>query len=159
MRWLLRVLFAATVVAATAGVGAPTGSASSGSSPLTSSASTTGGGWIIVPGGKATVGFVAGLASDGSVRGHLQYEDHGGGFSLKSTEIVAFFSAGCQATFSGFGDAGLVEFTVEVTDGGEPGISDTFSIQAAGAGVPLGTYFQSGILGGGDIQVHGPTCP
>jgi hypothetical protein len=85
--------------------------------------------------------------------GSLVYDDHGVGFSMKSTSIAGFVP-GCTATFQGAGTSNLgdVVFTATATDNGEPGTSDTFTIAATGYSG------NSGTLGGGNIQVHG-TCP
>jgi hypothetical protein len=116
---------------------------------------TSGGGWIPTPfGGSASFGFVAGIQADGTPRGHLVYIDHDIGLRVQSTSITSF-SPDCR-TISGDGDSsfGPVHFLATVTDAGEPGFGDTFTIEVAG---PVG-YFAAGTLAGGDIQAHGSTC-
>jgi hypothetical protein len=112
----------------------------------------TGGGSIAVPGGKGTFGFVGGTQPDGTQAGHLVYIDHGvQNLSVQSTSVT---SNGCVIQGSGTSDTGPVTFTVTVTDRGEPGTNDTFSIQ-----IPERAYSQTGSLEGGNIQTHRLSCP
>lgn len=118
---------------------------------------TSGAGWIpVATGGRASFGFVAGAQQDGTILGQLVYIDHDIGLRVRSTSITSF-TPGCASTITGAGDStfGPVNFVATVTDGGEPGTSDTFSIMVT-TGVP---YASSGVLSGGDIQAHGLTCP
>ena len=120
-----------------------------------SSDSTTGGGWIPVGGGKGTFGFAVDT-NNTTLRGHVSYEDHGTpGVKLQSTAITDFIP-GCTSEIDGTGTGnGLpVTFNVTVTDHGEPGTSDTFSIV-----IPELGYSRSNTLGGGNIQAHSPACP
>jgi hypothetical protein len=117
----------------------------------------TGGGWIaLATGGKGSFGFVGGIQPDATFRGHLVWINHDTGLRVQSTSITGFVSASCSSTIQGIGDStsGPVTFTATVTDAGEPGTSDTFSISITGAV----TDSDSGTLQGGDVQVHG-TCP
>ncbi|PYN55028.1 MAG: hypothetical protein DMD92_17720, partial [Candidatus Rokuibacteriota bacterium] len=82
-------------------------------------------------------------------------------FRVQSTSIESV-TPSCQGSVpqsqivgSGNSNFGPVGFTVTVTDAGEPGSSDTFTIEVSGA---VGD-FQSGTLGGGNIQVRRQTCP
>jgi hypothetical protein len=118
---------------------------------------TTGGGWIpLVTGGHGSFGFVGGISQDLTPFGHVVYSDHDIGFRVISTSISTF-TPGCLSTIMGSGNStsGPVEFIVSVLDSGEPGTGDIFTIQVTGAV----TDFESGILAGGDIQVHGLGCP
>jgi hypothetical protein len=111
-----------------------------------------GGGWIPVAGGKGTFGVVGGTQPDGTPAGHLVYIDHGvGSLTVQSTSIT---SGGCTIQGSGTSNFGPVNFIVTVTDAGEPGTSDTFSITVSGAI----SYSAAGRLGGGNIQAHRLTC-
>jgi hypothetical protein len=128
--------------------------ASSGADAL---ASTSGGGWISgVLGGKATFGLAAAVKQDGTFKGHVVYIDHAIDFRVKSTSITSF-TPGCASTLTGDGDSnfGPVNFTITVTDGGEPSGADTFSITVTG---PI-VYAEAGIVDGGSIQAHGLACP
>jgi len=128
-----------------------------GGGPSTAT-NTTGGGWIAVSGGKATFGFSAKM-QDGTASGHLEYNDHVFPVTLHSTQIVTATTNGCSSTITGFATAsgaitGQVDFTLDVTDNGEPGKdNDTFTITAGG-------YSASGpTISGGNIQVHERSCP
>jgi hypothetical protein len=118
--------------------------------------STSAGGWIPGnAGGKATFGLFAAIQDDGTVTGHLVYSDHGIDFELRSTTITSIASTACQTTITGMGEStgGPVNFIVTVVDGGEPGgNTDAFAIEAGG-------YASANLLGGGNVKVHGQSCP
>jgi hypothetical protein len=121
---------------------------------------TKGRGWIPgLAGGKAKFGVFAGYQDDGTTpRGHLVFKDASVNFSMYSTSISSV-TMGCQTTLTGVGNSnmGQVQFTVIVTDNGEPRPGkDTFEIHVSGA-----VFYDNGPapLGGGDIEVEGPTCP
>jgi hypothetical protein len=116
--------------------------------------STTGGGWF-TSGGKDTFGFAANVQGS-DIAGHLEYKDHGLALTVHSTLITSITTTGCTTTFTGTADSssGPVTFQVDVTDAGEPGSTDSFSIN-----VPELVYSRSGTLSGGNIQVHDHTCP
>jgi len=113
----------------------------------------TGGGWIPVSGDKGSFGFVAGYKDHNtSPSGNLEYNDHGTGMQVKATDVLSYGGSGTTRTFSGDaeinGQAGFT-YTVTVQDNAEPGAGqDTFSIQLSNG------YSASGILGGGNIQIH-----
>jgi len=121
--------------------------------PSTPGAKITGGGWIDVPVlSKGTFGLVAKAGSDGTSSGNVTYQDHGAlDRTVKSTAITSVtVNANCAqilgtATIDGSGAFG---FQVQVCDNGEPGTSDTFSINMSDG------YFASGTLRGGNIQIH-----
>jgi hypothetical protein len=125
-----------------------------GGGPSTAT-NTTGGGWIAVPGGKATFGFSAKM-QDGVASGHLEYNDHAFPLTVHSTTINSITTTGCTTTMTGFADVSPgptpQSYEIDVTDGGEPGTQDFFKIT-------VGTYIRSGFLGGGNIQVHDHACP
>ena len=105
---------------------------------------TTGGGWIPGnAGGRATFGFVAGATS-----GHLALVDHSTGQRVTGTVITSFTEClSGQSQFDGVDENGF-PFQVNVADNAEPGSGrDLFTIS--------GAYSNSGLLVGGDIQVHG----
>jgi hypothetical protein len=138
-----------------------TSTATSTSSTSASSTSTiqsphdfvTGGGWIPVSGDKGSFGFVAGYKGhDTSPSGNLEYNDHGTGMKVKATSVLSYGGSDNIRTFSGDaeinGQPGFT-YTVTVQDNGEPGAGqDTFSIQLSNG------YSASGILGGGNIEIH-----
>ena len=120
-------------------------------------AATSGGGWITVStGGKGTFGMIGGTQPDGGTMGHFVYINHDRGLAVQSTS-VSTFNAGCTSFLSGSGtsSSGPVDFSVQVTDNGEPGSADTISITISGSD----TDNQGGTLMGGNIKVHRPHCP
>ncbi|TMB10882.1 MAG: hypothetical protein E6J71_26190 [Deltaproteobacteria bacterium] len=117
---------------------------------------TTGGGWIPVApgGGKGTFGVEGAYQPDGTLAGHVVYIDHDIDLKVQSTGMTNFVP-GCTSHIDGTATANSapVTFNVIVTDHGEPGTSDTFSIV-----IPELGYSQSGTLGGGNIKVHRLHC-
>ena len=114
---------------------------------------TRGAGWIFSGlGDRATFALSVAVQSDGALRGHLRFIDRSVGLTVESTSITSF-TPGCTSTLSGTADSsfGPVNFTVAVTDNGEPGSSDTFTIEVTGSI----TYTVAGVLGGGNIQASG----
>ena len=121
----------------------------------------TGGGWITGTPSTARANFaVAGGVKHGELWGHLTYIDHGPrGFKVKGTSVTSYEDIGpTSRRIKGTAEVdgvGGTEYTVEVTDAGEPGRDDTFSISLTNG------YTASGKLAGGNIQLHakpGP-CP
>lgn len=118
----------------------------------TPGAKITGGGWIDVVIDKGTFGLTARASNDGSPSGNLTYQDHGlQSRTVKSTEVTSVSVNGnCAqivgtATVNGSGSFG---FQVQVCDNGEPGNTDTFSINMSDG------YTAAGVLRGGNIQIH-----
>ena len=135
----------------------------------------TGGGWFLAGNNcnpeeisKKTFGFNAEDRGDGVFTGNVEYDEHNpwGDFDhgyphVHGYEITSLFISGTTATIEGNcwinGDKDTVRaFTVVVTDVGEPGTYDTFSIS-----IPSIPYSASGQLGfpdngGGNIQIHVP---
>lgn len=117
----------------------------------------TGGGRITVTpsGAKGNFG-VAGGYKNGALWGHLTYIDHGpGGPKVKGIEVTAYGGSGTTRHIEGTAEVdgtGGFTYMVDVTDDGEPGRNDMFTIS-----VPeLSGYTASGTLGGGNIQLHKP---
>jgi len=111
----------------------------------------SGGGSITVPNGIGTFGFIVQRqAVDGSMQGDLQYVNHASGAKIHSVLFDAFVIAANTATFGGACTNNGVPctFTVNVTDNGEPGTNDTFTISVNGGPT------DGGMLRGGNIQVH-----
>ena len=118
----------------------------------TPGAKITGGGWIDAVLGKGTFGLTAKVDSDGSPSGNLTYQDHGlQDRNVKSTTVTSVSVSGnCAqilgtATVNGSGSFG---YQVQVCDNGEPGTTDTFSINMSDG------YVAAGTLHGGNIQIH-----
>lgn len=114
----------------------------------------TGGGWIVgTPSGKrANFAIKGGVAADGDFAGHLNYIDHSDGMHVKAADITSYVALDdttreLQGTASIDGVPGFT-FIVVVSDGGEPGRSDTFDLELSSG------YSASGVLQGGNIQLH-----
>jgi hypothetical protein len=119
----------------------------------------TGGGWITgTPSGARANFGVAGGIKHGGFWGHLTYIHHGpSGFKVKGTGVTSYEVTGPTsrriegtAEVDGVGGIG---YTVDVTDAGEPGRDDTFSITLSNG------YSASGKLAGGNIQLHAKPSP
>src|SRR2546426_4395200 len=120
-------------------------------------AATSGGGWITVStGGKGTFGMIGGTQPAGGTVGHFVYINHDTGLAGQSTS-GGTFNAGRTSFLSGSrtSGSGPVDFSVQVTDNGEPGSADTISITISGSALDN----QGGTLMGGNIKVHRPHCP
>ena len=114
----------------------------------------TGGGWITgtPSGAKGTFG-VAGGIKNGGLWGHLTYIDHGTNMKVKGTGVTAYTVTGpttrhIEGTADINGRSG--SYQVDVSDNGEPGRNDMFSIMLSNG------YSASGLLIGGNIQLHQP---
>ena len=118
----------------------------------------TGGGWITgTPSGARGNFGVAGGIKQGAFWGHLVYMDHGDGLKVKGTGVTAYTGTGdtrhIEGTATVNGQRGFT-YSVDVTDNGEPGRNDTFSLRLSNG------YTASGKLAGGNIQLHGAKpCP
>ena len=127
-----------------------------GTPSCTGSDFVTGGGWITgtPSGAKGTFG-VAGGIKNGSFWGHLTYVDHGpSGPHVKGTGVTAYTVVSpttrhIEGTCTIDG-AGGYNYRADVSDNGEPGRNDTFTLRLSNG------YTASGTLGGGNIQLHGP---
>ncbi len=123
----------------------------------------TGGGWIMCNDIKKTFGFNAEQLEDGTLRGNVEFVDHGTGYPhVHGYEITRLDISGNTAVIDGIcrlnGDNTERPFVVIVIDRDEPGKHDYFeiSIPSIGyfAGAELGFPGDAG--GGGNIQVHIP---
>jgi len=116
----------------------------------------TGGGWITgTPSGAKGNFGVAGGVKHGSFWGHLTYLDHGaGGPQVKGTGVTAYAVVNATTRHiegtCAINGAGGFTYRVDVSDNGEPGRNDTFSIRLSNG------YAASGLLAGGNIQLHKP---
>jgi hypothetical protein len=116
----------------------------------------TGGGWITgTPSGAKGNFGVAGGMKNGVLWGHLTYIDHGpNGPKVKGTGVTQYVVTGLttrhiEGTCEVNGQGGFT-YRVDVADNGEPGRSDTFSLNLSNG------YSASGNLAGGNIQLHQP---
>ena len=112
----------------------------------------TGGGWITAPSGDRGTFGVAGGIKNGGYWGHLTYLDHGTGLRVKGTGVTAYQATGptsrhIEGTAEVNGRAGFT-YQADVTDNGEPGRSDTFSLRLSNG------YAAAGTLRGGNMQLH-----
>jgi len=113
----------------------------------------TGGGWITgTPTGIPANFGVAGGIRNFDFWGHLTLIDHGSGMHVKGTDVTNYIvvdqtTRRIEGTARVNGSAGFT-YEVEVSDEGEPGTSDTFSITLSNG------YSASGVLAGGNIQLH-----
>jgi len=106
-------------------------------------------------GHSATFGFVIEFQSgDTFPTGNLEYNDHDADVRIKALDYATLAIVGCTAEFTGTAAVnGTTEpMRVKVFDGGEPGSEpdagpDTFEIDTL-------TYDASGVLIGGNIQIH-----
>jgi hypothetical protein len=120
----------------------------------------TGGGWIPVPGGKGTFGFVAGFKDHSfTPSGHLTYIDHPAGAKVQSTDVTTYtLDAPNQRTFGGdcnFNGASGYTYSATVQDNGEPGNgNDMFSISVYDSSANLVYSAPMTLLGGGNIEIH-----
>src|SRR6266571_2575725 len=119
--------------------------------PSISVGKVTGVGTINVTGGIANFGFIVqSQSSTGPITGDLQFVNHATGDKMHSVSFTAFTISGNTATFGGTctNNGMACTFTVNVTDNGEPGTTDSFTISISG-GAP-----QGGTLRSGNIQIH-----
>jgi len=116
----------------------------------------TGGGWITgtPTGAKGNFGVGGGI-KNGGFWGHLEYIDHGPsgpkvhGTGVTGYTVITATTRRIDGTAEVNGRPGFT-YTVMVSDNGEPGTNDTFSIQLSNG------YSAGGILGGGNIEIHNP---
>jgi hypothetical protein len=112
----------------------------------------TGGGWIDVPGGRASFGFNAGHKG-GSLDVHFNYVDHRTGMHMKAVTITKYAATGPTSRhFEGAADIDghPGTYIIDVTDNGEPGRNDTLAISLSNG------YKAGGSLAGGNIKLHKP---
>jgi hypothetical protein len=122
----------------------------------------TGGGWIVTPSNAKGTFAVSGGIRRGEFWGHLNYNDHGAGLQVKSTRVTGFSEKpgdpnAYVITYEVEINGGLAATaTVEVSDRGEPGRNDDFSIRLS-TGYRAGGSLGGDGSGGGNIQAH--KCP
>jgi len=107
----------------------------------------TGGGWI---NDKSTFGVSGGIKKN-KFWGQLLYNDHNG-VQVKSTEVTNYIVIDAVTRqiegLAKINGEGSFAYTVVVVDNGEPGRNDSFNIVLSTG------YNASGILNGGNIQLH-----
>ncbi|MBS1715151.1 MAG: hypothetical protein JST30_12525 [Armatimonadetes bacterium] len=118
----------------------------------------TGGGWYELNGGKDTMGFVAQVLGNGSVRGNWEFQDHSGSKNFKSSSVDWVYAPSCsEGFFSGYcklNGVGNLRFFVHVFDNGEPGSSDfaEFNVYDPNSGALVYSYSKT--FSKGNVQVH-----
>lgn len=82
--------------------------------------------------------------------GSFSYDDPATPISFRSMKITSLIITGNQAHITGTGKIGKKKgsFTLDVTDNGEPGTNDFFSLQLSNG------YSATGFLSSGNIQIH-----
>ena len=108
-------------------------------------------GHINSQGDRVTFQFRASQSADSTSVDYFFFCDPAAGMCMTKGKIQSLSITGNTASFSGVGrlDNGTkVTFSVNVTDNGEPGISDTISISLTNG------YSASGTLISGDIRIH-----
>jgi len=108
-------------------------------------------GHINSQGDRVTFQFRASQSADSTSVDYFFFCDPAAGMCMTKGIIQSLSITGNTASFSGVGrlDNGTkVRFSVNVTDNGEPGISDTISISLTNG------YSASGTLISGDIRIH-----
>ena len=121
----------------------------------------TGGGYVMDGGDKVTFGMVGGDRGD-SRSGHFNAIHHGSGTHLTAGTLTGYAAPSPTRpkrvlTYSGEVDGAPATIVVEVTDKGEPGDDDLFSVKYSLASAP-GAFHQwaAGTLDGGNIRLHTP---
>lgn len=109
----------------------------------------TGGGYVLGPGGGKANFAIAARDGNPADWGHLLYSDKATPFRAKGRPVGAAIS---DTTAEIWGTSDKGDFKVKVTDLGEPGNQDTFTIT-------IGSYYAGGVLEGGNIQIHKPCKP
>jgi hypothetical protein len=82
--------------------------------------------------------------------GSFSYDDPATPISFRAMKITSLSFNGNQAHLSGTGKIGKtkISFSVDVTDNGDPGTNDFFSLHVSNG------YSASGFLTSGGIQIH-----
>ena len=116
----------------------------------------TGGGWFRGDAGRDSFGFVGQVLKNGTIKGSVEFQDHGKRVNLKSSTVDWVYAPNAQQGYiSGtctLNGSGTHRFFLEVNDRGEPGTSDSLKIWVYNeAGTVLWSYDQ--ILDGGNIQI------
>ena len=118
----------------------------------------TGGGWYQTADGKDTMGFVAQVLGNGTVRGNFEFQDHDGLKNFKSTSIDWVYAPNCnEGYFSGIckmNGSGSFRFFVHVFDNGEPGSNDSVEFCVYDPVSGALKYQYSKTLSKGNVQIH-----
>lgn len=110
-----------------------------------------GSGTIATEGGQGTFSLSVGPGRRGKVTGSFSYSDPSAPLSFSTGKFTNLVITGNQAQFSGtakMGKKNKISFTVNVTDNGDPGTADFFSISVSNG------YSAAGNLTSGNIQLQ-----
>jgi hypothetical protein len=119
--------------------------------PPATSGKVTGGGTVNVPGGVGNFGFIVQRkdAAD-PIKGSLNYHNKASGANIKDSSFTSLAISGNMALFEGTctNNGASCTFRVTVTDNGEPGDTDEFTISISGGAE------EGGPMRSGNIQIH-----
>ena len=106
---------------------------------------------ILSSGGQATFSLHVDKGKKGKTQGNFTYSDPAAPLSFSAAKLSSLVITGNHAQFSGkakLGKKSKITFTVDVTDNGDPGTLDTFSISVSTG------YSAGGNLNSGNIQIQ-----
>jgi hypothetical protein len=106
---------------------------------------------VNVPGGVGNFGFIVQRkdAAD-PIKGRLNYHNKASGTKIKDSSFTSLAISGNMALIEGTctNNGASCTFRVTVTDNGEPGDTDEFTISISGGGE------EGGQMRSGNIQIH-----
>ena len=117
--------------------------------PTVAATEVTGIGSIATSGGHGDFSMNVSRLNAGKTKGSFSYSDSSAQLFISTTKLSNLVITGNHATFSGTAKAGKkqkLNFTVDVTDNGDPGSADTFSITVNNG------YSAAGTLTSGNIK-------
>ena len=99
------------------------------------------------------IGMVTGKKGKSKITGSFSYSDPAAPLIFSTNKISSVVITGNNASFSGKAKIGgkhgqKITFTVNITDNGDPGTNDSFSISVSTG------YSATGNLNSGNIQIH-----
>lgn len=116
----------------------------------------TGGGWFAASAGRDSFGFVGQVLKNGTIKGSVEFQDHGKRVNMKSTLLDWVYAPSAEKGYiSGIctlNGQGTHHFFLEVADRGEPGTSDGLKVWVYDAEGALLWSYES-FLDGGNIQI------
>lgn len=116
----------------------------------------TGGGWFTASTGRDSFGFVGQVLKNGTIKGSVEFQDHGKKVNMKSSALDWVYASSAEKGYiSGtctLNGQGTHRFFLEVADRGEPGTSDSLKVWVYDAEGTLLWSYES-VLDGGNIQI------
>jgi len=125
--------------------------------PASTPGRASGGGHISNPTKKHFAFFAEYTAQSTAPGGELSFDDKAG-MQVAATAMGSLTISGNRAIVTGdasVNGVGGYRFTLDVTDNGEPGSSDTFRLRLTQPANPLYSFDTSGTLSGGNVKVEG----